>query len=326
MGAPIPSEAVALRLEKVARVYAPGCGVQDVSFSAPRGSITAFVGVNGAGKSTTLRCIMGLIRPDRGAIEIFGERAGPAQRRRVGFLPEERGISPRERARDAIAFHAELKGWDRRRALAQADQLLERIGLGDRRADKVGSLSKGNAQRVQLLCALVHEPELLLLDEPLSGLDPIGQTEIYALLREFRARGVAVLFSTHAIASAEAICDRVVMLANGRTAFEGPIDQAARHAPHGAVVTTPDEARLRLAAAALRGAAQAMGGLTADGRGVCTQWRLTAPHEASHAAMLECLAAHGVGVLAFEPIRQNLESAFWTLAADRPPIASDKAA
>jgi ABC-2 type transport system ATP-binding protein len=325
MGGTIPSDAVALRLSRVARIYAAGRGVEDVTFAAPRGSITAFVGVNGAGKSTTLRCIMGLIRPDRGEIEIFGERAGVAQRRRVGFLPEERGLAPRERAREAIAFHAELKGWDRRPALAAADRLLERIGLGERRNERIGGLSKGNAQRVQLLCALVHEPELLILDEPLSGLDPIGQTEVYALLSEYRTRGGAVLFSTHAIAAAEAICDRVVMLANGRTAFEGPITQAARHAPHGAVVTTADDARLRLAAAALRGAAQAMRG-AAQGAPGCTQWRVTAPGGASHAAILECLTAHGVGVLGFEPIRQNLESAFWALAADPDGLAAEKAA
>lgn len=315
----------ALRLRNVARLYAADRGVRDVSFTAPRGSITAFIGVNGAGKSTTIRCIMGLIRPDRGEIELFGRKADPALRRRVGFLPEERGLGARERARDAIAFHAELKGWDRRPALSAADTLLERIGLGAHRATRIGALSKGNAQRVQLLCALVHEPELLILDEPLSGLDPVGQTEVYALLSEFRTRGGAVLFSTHAIAAAEAICDRVIILADGRTAFEGPIGEAARLAPHGAVVTTTDITRLRAAAAALGGGVQPLlGGLTGDA-GASTQWRLLVPHGATHAAIWDCLTAHAVDVLAFEPIRPNLESAFWTLAAGLPPIPAEAA-
>jgi len=310
---------MALRLSKVARIYGEGRGVADVTFSAPRGSITAFVGVNGAGKSTTLRCIMGLIRPDRGSIELFGERAGPEQRRRIGFLPEERGLNPRERARDAIAFHAELRGWDRKRALAAADHLLERIGLGGRTGERIAQLSKGNAQRVQLLCALVHEPELLVLDEPLSGLDPISQTEVYALLREFRSRGGAVLFSTHAIASAEQLCDRVVMLAGGRTAFEGPIADAAQRAPHGAVITTADGAALCAAAAALAGQAHLMSGASPAGQTGCAQWRVVIPAAVSHATLWETTAAHGVNVLTFEPIQANLESAFWALAGGADP-------
>jgi len=305
--------ATALSVTNVARIYGEGRGVEDVTFSTPRASITAFVGVNGAGKSTTLRCIMGLIRPDRGAITLFGERAGPAQRRRIGFLPEERGLNPRERARDAIAFHAELRGWPRTRALSTADRLLERIGLGGRTDARIGQLSKGNAQRVQLLCALVHEPELLLLDEPLSGLDPISQMEVNALLREFRARGGAVLFSTHAIASAEQLCDRVVMLAGGRTAFEGSVAEAGLRAPHGAVITTVDGAALAGVAKRLGGAAYPIGG-TSSAPGGCTQWRVVAPPEVSHATLWEATAAHGVTVLTFEPIRPNLEAAFWALA------------
>src|SRR6185369_9354471 len=137
-------------------------------------SVTGFIGVNGAGKSTTLRCIMGLLEPDAGEIQLFGAAPSRAARARIGFLPEERGLFPHERAREAIAFHGRLKGMRRRDALDAADRLLERIGLGARRYDRLANLSKGNAQRVQVLCALVHEPQLLLLDEPLSGLDPVA--------------------------------------------------------------------------------------------------------------------------------------------------------
>src|SRR5690242_5496056 len=122
----------ALEVGNLAKRYAGGAGVGDVSLSVPPGSITGFIGANGAGKSTTLRCIMGLLRPDSGTVRLFGQPSNHVSRRQVGFLPEERGIAPRERARDAIAFHARLKGVERREALRRADRLLERIGLGDR--------------------------------------------------------------------------------------------------------------------------------------------------------------------------------------------------
>ena len=141
----------------------------------------------------------------------------------------------------------------RRDALLAADRLLERIGLGARGNDRLSSLSKGNAQRVQVLCALVHEPQLLLLDEPLSGLDPVAQVDMLSLLAEFRGRGGAVLFSTHSMAAAEKVCDRVVMLSAGRTVFEGAVPDAAALAPHGAEVVTAEAEGLAAAAASVGG-------------------------------------------------------------------------
>ncbi len=244
---------VLLKISALARQFAGGNGISNVSLSVPAGSVTGFIGVNGAGKSTTLRCVMGLLRPDAGEIALFGEGPNPGTRSRIGFLPEERGIFPHERARDAIAFHGRLKGMRRRDALTAADALLERIGLGARSHDRLSSLSKGNAQRVQVLCALVHAPQLLLLDEPLSGLDPVGQADILSLLAEFRGGGGAVLFSTHSMAAAEQVCDRVVMLSEGRTVFEGPVSDAAALAPHGAVVVTAEPEGLCIAARSKRG-------------------------------------------------------------------------
>ncbi|HEX7760448.1 MAG TPA: ATP-binding cassette domain-containing protein, partial [Caulobacteraceae bacterium] len=232
-----------LQVSNLAKRYPSGGGVDDVSLSVAPGAITGFIGVNGAGKSTTLRCVLGLVRPDAGEVRLFGRPADGAGRRRVGFLPEERGLFPRDRARDVIAFHARLKGMGRKAALASADRLLERIGLGGgvgggRQSARIETLSKGNAQRVQILCALAHGPDLLILDEPLSGLDPIAQSEVLSLFAEFRAGGGAILFSTHSMAAAETLCDAVVVLAGGRTVFEGPVAEASGRAPHGAVVVT----------------------------------------------------------------------------------------
>ena len=195
------------------KLHPGGAGIRDVTFSVPAGAITGFIGVNGAGKSTTFRCILGLTQADAGRVELFGGPATETSRRRVGFLSEERGLFAREPARSAIAFHARLKGVSRRAAYHKADRLLERIGLESRRGSRIGALSKGNAPRVQILCALAHDPDLLILDEPLSGLDPIGQSEMLSLLAEFRGGGGAVLFSTHAMAAAQGVCDRVVMIA-----------------------------------------------------------------------------------------------------------------
>lgn len=317
-----------LQVSSLAKTFGGGRGVQDVSLSVARGAITGFIGVNGAGKSTTLRCIMGLLRPDGGTIDLFGGPADAHSRRRVGFLPEERGLFPRERARDVIAFHARLKGVGRKEAFARADQLLERIGLGGRQSARIESLSKGNAQRVQILCALAHRPDLLILDEPLSGLDPIAQSDLLGLFAEFRAGGGAILFSTHSMAAAESLCDSVVVLAGGRTVFEGPVAAAGGHAPHGAVVVTSDEAGLLAAAASIGGQAFPVAATDGPARiGEAGRWRVVLPREVTHPALMRALAEHSVPIFAFEPIKADLEGAFWALAgAERVQAASALAA
>jgi ABC-2 type transport system ATP-binding protein len=302
-----------LRVSGLARRYAGGNGISNVSLSIPAGSVTGFIGINGAGKSTTLRCVMGLLIPDAGEIQLFGAPAGRVSRARIGFLPEERGLFPHERARDAIAFHGRLKGMRRKDALGAADRLLERVGLGARKHDRVASLSKGNAQRVQVLCALVHDPVLLLLDEPLSGLDPVAQTEMLSLLAEFRGRGGAVLFSTHSMAAAENVCDRVVILSAGRTMFEGSLPDAAALSPHGAVVVTADSEKLAAAASAIGGTIVPM----AAGIGEAGRWRVILPRNVTHPALIRALAEHHVPIYGLQPIEENLESAFWNLAEPR---------
>jgi ABC-2 type transport system ATP-binding protein len=315
----------ALEIVGLRKLFAGGRGVEDVSLTAPQGSITAFIGANGAGKSTTLRCALGLIPADGGQVRLFGRRVDAAALRQVGFLPEERGLFPRERARDVIAFHARLKGLARRAAFAAADGLLASVGLGERRRDRIETLSKGNAQRVQLLCAMAHGPRLLLLDEPLSGLDPVAQSDILSLFAEFRASGGAILFSTHSMAAAEQLCDRVVMLADGRTVFEGPVSAASERAPHGAVVVTANGAALAAAVETLGGEARAMGAARA-GEGAATRWRVLLPAGVTHPALVRALAERGAAVLAFTPIKADLEGAFWGLTHEAPDAAPADAA
>jgi len=304
-----------LEITRLAKQFAGGAGISDVAMTVPAGGITGFIGVNGAGKSTTLRCIVGLLTPDAGEIRLFGRPADAEGRRRIGFLPEERGLFPRDRARDVIAFYARLHGVARREAYAEADRLLERIGLGARRRDRIGDLSKGNAQRVQILCALAHRPELLILDEPFSGLDPIGQAEVMSLFAEYRAAGGAILFSTHAMAAAERLCDRIVMLAGGRTVFQGSVAEVSQKAPHGATVVTPDSEGLIEVARSLGGQAHPVSASLGDA--AC--WRVLLPREITEPVLIRALATQGVSIHSFEPIKANLEGAFWDLAASASP-------
>ncbi|TAJ72489.1 MAG: ABC transporter ATP-binding protein [Phenylobacterium sp.] len=303
-----------LRIEDLCFRYDRTRGVEQVAMTLRSGEITGFIGANGAGKSTTLRCIVGLLRPHGGSIRLFGEPADARGRRRIGFMPEERGLFLHERARDAIAFHGRMKGLPRRAALTAADRLLERLGLEGRRGARIGDLSKGNAQRVQLLCALVHEPDLLVLDEPLSGLDPIGQGEVLSLFAEFRARGGAILFSTHGLDTAEAACDRVVVVAAGRTVFEGPTAEACEAVTHGAVVVTPDSEALLAAVAAIGASARPLGA----GVRQAMRWRVVLSPTTPHPVLLRSLALHEVALYAFEPVAPTLEAAFWDLTAPPP--------
>jgi ABC-2 type transport system ATP-binding protein len=300
-----------LKVSRLAKHYAGGKGVDDVSLTVKAGSVTGFIGVNGAGKSTTLKCILGLIEPDAGVIELFGAPANFEARSRIGFLPEERGIAPRERARDAIAFHARLKGLASKAAYARADELLERVGLGDRRRARIAELSKGNAQRVQLLCALAHRPELLILDEPFTGLDPIAQAEVQSLFAEHRAQGGALLFSTHSMAVAERLCDEVVILSGGRTVFQGSVANAAEQAANGAYVTTPHDAPIPEIAAHLGGRAEPMGAQI----GEAVRWRVTLPRACPPVALVRAMAEREIALFGFEPMKADLEGAFWSLAS-----------
>jgi ABC-2 type transport system ATP-binding protein len=175
---------------------------------------------------------------------------------------------------------------------------------------------------VQILCALAHDPDLLILDEPLSGLDPVAQSDVLALFAEFRAEGGAILFSTHAMPAAEAVCDEVAVLAGGRTVFQGPLEAAAAGAPHGAVIVTSDAAKLRAAAEAVGGEARPL----SSNMGEATRWRVILPREVTHPALMRALAERETPVFAFEPIKADLEGAFWELATQGAPEMDRRAA
>ena len=223
--------AAALRLEGVSKRYGDFEAVRDLSFEASPGRILGFLGPNGAGKTSTVRMILGLSRPTDGAITVLGVGDARKVRDRIGFLPEERGLYRRMTPVDAIAFFSQLKGMPRAKARRRAEAMLEAQGLGEAMRRPIKALSKGMAQKVQLLAALAHEPELVILDEPFAGLDPVNQMSLEAILKSLAAHGATVVFSTHVMEQAERLCDQVVLIARGRKVFDGGLFEARSAAP-----------------------------------------------------------------------------------------------
>ncbi len=202
-----------------------------ISFSVGPGEIVGLVGRNGAGKTTTMRAIMGILTPDRGRVRWDGRPVGRAQRLDFGYMPEERGLYPQMRLGEQVAYFARLHGLDEAAAERAASDWLERLGLRARGEDKLVSLSHGNQQRVQLAVALVHEPALLVLDEPFAGLDPEAVDALSAVLRERADAGAAILFSSHQLELVERICRRVTIMDEGRVLADGTLPQLRRRFP-----------------------------------------------------------------------------------------------
>ncbi|QIK78768.1 ATP-binding cassette domain-containing protein [Sphingomonas piscis] len=200
--------------------------VHGVSLAVPAGSIFGLLGPNGAGKTTTLRMLLGIIDPSSGRRSVLGHERPLEAAPLVGYLPEERGLYPSMHAREAIAFMGALRGLPLKEGRTRADELLGAHGLGDWARKPIRSLSKGMAQTVQLLGTLVHRPRLIVLDEPFSGLDAINQGRLEQLIRAQAEGGATIIFSTHVIAHAERLCERIAIIAKGRVAFEGSVNDA----------------------------------------------------------------------------------------------------
>jgi ABC-2 type transport system ATP-binding protein len=214
-----------LEIIDLAKRYGSVVALDGASFSARPGRIVGFLGPNGAGKTTTMRCIFGLARPDRGEVRWMGKPVDRDARLRFGYMPEQRGLYPRMRVGEQLSYFAQQHGLSGRDADAAAARWLDRMGLGDRSKSKLEELSHGNQQRVQLAVALAHDPELLVLDEPFSGLDPIGIGTMTDVVNERAKAGVGVVFSSHQLDLVEDVCEDVVIIAAGRIVAAGAIDE-----------------------------------------------------------------------------------------------------
>ena len=309
----LPGMEAALEAEGLVKRYGARLAVDEISFQVPRGSIYGVLGPNGAGKSTTLRMLVGVLRPQAGRISLLGEPLSREGLRRVGYLPEERGLYRAMSARAAIGYLARLKGMPARRAFKRADGLLEAHGLGSVRHKKIKTLSKGMAQKVQVLAALAHEPEVIIFDEPFSGLDPVNQRGLEETIRAEAAAGRTILFSTHVMEHAERLCDRILLIAQGRKAFEGSVREALALAPSGAVLET--EGGFDLAAAlGARGFASEPAGEEHGNR----RWRVKLENGKGSRELLQVCVEIGAPLALFEPTRASLHEAFVALVGEGP--------
>ncbi len=292
----------ALVLDQVTKRFGDFTAVDGLSFAVPEGRVFGFLGGNGAGKTTSLRMALDLLRPTAGRIEVLGKPPARENAAAIGFLPEERGLYRLMTVLDTVVYFGRLKGMQPGKARQAATALIDRLGLGSWAASPVGKLSKGMAQKVQLATALVNAPRLLLLDEPFSGLDPVNQGVLEDVIREASQAGATVVFSTHVMQHAERLCDRLLLLARGKKVFEGTQDEARAALP----------ARLTLTSRAdphgLPGVAHAQGvGHAGDG---WTRWEVALRPGADPADLLEACTAQGFALRGFDTHRAALHEVF----------------
>lgn len=301
----------AVRIDHVTKRFSGHTAVSDLSMEVPAGGIFGLLGPNGAGKSTTIRMIMDIIEPDEGTVVLFGATGSGRQlSERVGYLPEERGLYKKMKVLDHLIFLAETKGIGRADARKRATTWLERLGISDWAQKRVEDLSKGMQQKVQFAGALLHDPELVLLDEPFSGLDPVNSQVMRDVVVDIAKSGRTVLFSTHIMEQAERMCDRIVIIARGKKVVDGAVDDVKRDfgGRHVALSFTHDKEK------AVR--------VLADRRliGKVDDYGVTAEVEMANGAnpeeLLTLLVQEGVGLKRFEVVEPSLQSIFIAKVGD----------
>jgi ABC-2 type transport system ATP-binding protein len=216
----IGQDELAVRLVGVSKRFGKRNAVSDLDLDIPRGVVCGLLGPNGSGKTTTIRMIMGILKPDEGSVALFGADPDVTRRTKVGYLPEERGVYKKMKCLEFVTFLGEIRGLRRGDAARRGKAWLERLGLGEWVDKKVEDLSKGMQQKVQFVGTVLHEPELLILDEPFSGLDPINQDVLEEIVRELRAKGTTILFSTHLMDHAERLCEHVFLISRARKVLD----------------------------------------------------------------------------------------------------------
>ncbi len=212
----------------IVKRYGDFTAVDDLTFSVPPGSIYGLLGPNGAGKSTTIRMMMRIMLPDEGHISVLGSGLAQVDLDRVGYLPEERGLYKKMKVLSLLTFFGEIKGLSRHDAQSRAGAWLERMGLADRALKPVEDLSKGMQQKVQFISTILHEPELLILDEPFSGLDPVNATTIKDIILEYHRKGHTIVFSTHMMEQVEKLCDQICLIHRGRAVLSGTLQSVKK--------------------------------------------------------------------------------------------------
>lgn len=310
------TQAFAIEARGLIKEFDGARAVDGVDLAVPAGMIYGVLGPNGAGKTTSLRMLLGIIDPDAGERIVLGESRPLRAAARIGYLPEERGLYPSMKAREAIAFMGALRGLPLKEGRRRADRLLAEHDLAHAGNRAIRTLSKGMAQTVQILGTLVHEPKLIVLDEPFSGLDAINQARLEAVIRAQAARGATILFSTHVIAHAERLCERIAIIARGKVRFEGSIaDARSRLRPQVSLTTRREAGEWRAALPA---------DASQDGR----HWAFALPEDGIE-PLLARLIASGAGIEALSIERPGLHDVFVSIVGaatvremDAPEAAS----
>jgi ABC-2 type transport system ATP-binding protein len=302
------SETLAVEAVDLVKDFGDTRAVNGVNLAVPTGSIYGLLGPNGAGKTTTLRMLIGIIDPSSGRRRVLGCDRPLEAAPEIGYLPEERGLYPAMHARDAIAFMGALRGLPIAEGRRRADALLAEHNLGDWTRKPIRSLSKGMAQIVQLLGTIIHKPRLIILDEPFAGLDAINQARLEELIRRETRAGATVLFSTHVIAHAERLCESVAIIAKGRVAFDGRVDEArARLRPIVRLRTRASDGAWRSA-------------IPDDARREGGEWVFELP-QGGPEPLLKTLIDGGAGIETLAIERPGLHDAFVSIAGNAAAAA-----
>ncbi len=293
------SPELAIRLQGVTKEFGKFRAVDALDLEVPRGSIYGLLGPNGSGKTTTIRMIMGILGPDTGSVSLFGDDPERTRRERVGYLPEERGLYRKMKVLDHLVFLARIRGVDGRAAARKSEDWLERLGLADRAQKKVEDLSKGMQQKVQFIGTVLHDPDLLILDEPFSGLDPINQDVLEEIVMEFHQKGTTILFSTHLMHQAERLCQRVCLISHSRKVLDGELQALKDQEAEGVVAVDFEGPDHWIEGPEVLQVERA-------GRGVRIQLR----EEADSQGILERAVAAGARIRRFERVEPRLHELF----------------
>ena len=232
----------AVEVNHIVKSYADKAVVNNLSFSVAQGEIFGLIGPNGAGKTTTIRMMMDIIKPDSGDVTILGEKLSEVSKNKLGYLPEERGLYRKLTAIDSIIYLASLKGMDRHSAEEKADELLSQTRMLPHKGKKIEELSRGMGQIIQFIVTIIHDPELVVLDEPFAGLDPVNTELLKRIFVDLRNQGKAVILSTHQMNQVEELCDRILMIDNGRSVLQGSLTEVkAKYRSNSVIIDSEDD-------------------------------------------------------------------------------------
>lgn len=268
-------------LRHIRKAFGEKVAVADVSFEVQAGEVFGLLGPNGAGKTTTIRILLDIFKPDRGRVAVFGGPLTPASRNRIGYMPEERGLYPDMRVLDCLAYLGALKGLSRSEARRRGAAYLDRMELADQSREKIGSLSRGMTQKVQVIAAVLHNPDLLIIDEPFANLDPLNAQLVREIILDLRNRGKGVIMTSHQMALVETLCDRIALMNKGEVALQGPVADVRRQFARNIVHLSGS------------GRFESPPGVIHVERRSASDWHLTLAPEADPQAILQTIIANG---------------------------------